>query len=161
MTARYLAGDRPSPAALGDSSLAAAWQSTWPQYGDRIERYLLHEALAVLWEFVGEANRFVDREQPWVLAREAGAGNEEAASRLQATLGDLLEACRVLALAAAPFMPAVAARVFAQLGLQYAYAADGNGGPVLSEQVVWGESPVGGRVGDQEILFPRVEIGES
>jgi methionyl-tRNA synthetase len=161
MTARYLAGDRPSPAALGDSSLAAAWQSTWPQYGDRIERYLLHEALAVLWEFVGEANRFVDREQPWVLARDAGAGNEEAASRLQATLGDLLEACRVLALAAAPFMPAVAARVLAQLGLQYAYAADGNGGPVLSEQVVWGESPVGGRVGDQEILFPRVEIGES
>ncbi len=76
-----------------------------------MDEFLLNDALSALWDFVGEANRFVDREQPWALAKQAKAGDTEAADRLRGVLGDLLEACRVISLAAAPFMPAAARRV--------------------------------------------------
>jgi methionyl-tRNA synthetase len=161
MTARYLEGERPAPSAAGGSALAAAWADTWRHYHERFEAYLLHDALAVLWEFVGEANRFVDSEQPWVLAREARAAEAESeaesAARLRATLAALLEACRLIGLAVAPFMPGVAPRVAAQLGYEYPYAADGNSGPALADLARWGGGGPAGRVGPQEILFPRIE----
>ena len=44
-------------------------------------------------------------------------------------LGDLVEACRLIGLAVAPFMPGAAPRILEQLGYAYPYAADGNDGP--------------------------------
>src|SRR5688500_13071624 len=157
MTSRYLDGERPQ-AAGGESALRAAWSQAWAEYSDRLDRFLLHDALAALWGFVGEANRFVDREQPWALAKQAREGDGDAADRLRTALGDLLEACRLIALASAPFMPGSAARVFGQLGLEYPYDADGSEGPPLAEFATWGAAPGGGRIGTPEILFPRVEI---
>ena len=56
-------------------------------------------------------------------------------------LGDLVEACRVISLAVAPFMPETAARAAEQLGVDYPYGADGNGGPPLLELATWGAMP--------------------
>jgi methionyl-tRNA synthetase len=122
-------------------------------------RLLLHEALAALGEFVDAANRLVEAEQPWQLAKAAKAGDTAAADRLRAVLGDLLEACRVVALGYAPFMPSAAARVSVQLGLDHGYDERGAGGPPLSQVVAWGSAP-GGKIGAAEILFPRVDSGE-
>ncbi len=154
MVSRYLDGDRAAPT---DRELAHAWSGAWAAYGAAMDAFLLNDALSALWDFVGEANRFVDREQPWVLAKQAKEGNAEAADRLRGVLGDLLEACRVISLAAAPFMPAAAGRVQQQLGLEYAYADNGSGGPPLDQAVAWGGAPIGGKIGTSEILFPRVE----
>jgi methionyl-tRNA synthetase len=161
MAGRYLEGVRPRPSSVGESDLGSAWQGAWRAYTRAVEAYLLHDALAALWEFVAEANRFVDREQPWVLAKQARDGDDAAASRLQATLGDLVEACRVVALAAAPFMPSAARRVHAQLGLSFDYADNGSGGPPLGNAVTWAADFRAGSLGTAEILFPRVEIPES
>jgi methionyl-tRNA synthetase len=161
MTGRFLEGERAAPASAADSALAAAWASTWAGYRNAIEAYLLHDALAALWDFVGEANRFVDREQPWLLAKQAREGDPSAGERLARTLGDLLEACRLVALAAAPIIPGAAKRVHDQLGLQFPYDANGRGGPELDSLALWGGSTIGGRTGTAEILFPRVEIAES
>jgi len=155
MTGRYLAGERTAPARAG--TLAAAWPAQLERYETSLGGCLLHEALAALWEFVGEANRFVETERPWVLAKAAKGGDAMAEERLRATLGDLLEVCRLVSLAAAPFMPGVAARAAAQLGVEYRYGPDGNGGPPLSELLRWGAAPTGGRVGAPEPLFPRLE----
>ena len=97
--------------------------------GRRSTRCLLHDALAELWTFVGGANKTVDAEQPWTLAKAAKAGDEAAAARLRLVLGDLVEACRLVGLAVAPFMPGAAPRILEQLGHDYPYAADGNDGP--------------------------------
>jgi methionyl-tRNA synthetase len=161
MTTRFLDGERPVPALVSSSSLGAAWSGAWEAYVASIESYLLHDALAALWEFVGEANRFVDREQPWQLAKAARDGDAAAAARLRDSLADLLEACRVIAIGAAPFMPAAAARVHAQLGLQFRYEANGAGGPPIADLVAWGGESSRGKIGTSEILFPRVEIEES
>ena len=156
MTGRYLAGERPEP--TNHSDLAQAWAAIFQRYGEKIEANLLHEALAALWEFVGAANRFVDAEQPWTLAKQSKAGDEAATARLRGVLGDLLEANRLLSLAAAPFMPATAVRAAAQLGVDYPYATDGNGGPPLHELAAWGGGPKGGRIGVPEPLFPRLDV---
>ncbi|HUG48635.1 MAG TPA: methionine--tRNA ligase [Candidatus Limnocylindria bacterium] len=162
MTGRYLEGVRPRPRPAGDSVLASAWQEAWTVYARKLDSYLLHEALAALWSFVGEANRFVDSEQPWALAKAAKAGDDEAGDRLQASLGDLLEACRLIGLAAAPFMPGMAPRVAAQLGLAFPYATDGNSGPPLAELLQWAADGEGeGSIGRPEILFPRIDNEET
>jgi methionyl-tRNA synthetase len=160
MTGRFLEGERPPPRPASNSPLGTAWLEAWQAYAVKLDGYLLHDALAALWGFVGQANRLVDAEQPWVLARAAREGDEQAAARLRGTLADLLEACRVVSLAAAPFMPAAAPRVAAQLGVDYPYAADGNGGPPLEDLARWGGAGGGGRIGPQEILFPRIETAE-
>jgi methionyl-tRNA synthetase len=156
MANRYFEGERP---AVGPAAgLAAAWDETLGQYTERLEGCVLHEALAVLWDFVGSANKLVDAEQPWALAKAAKAGDDEAAARLKAVIGDLVEACRLVALAAAPFMPAAAPRALTQLGYEYGYAANGSGGPAILDDLAWGaRAGEAGRLQTPEPLFPRLE----
>jgi methionyl-tRNA synthetase len=158
MVNRYLDGERPPPRRPEDSPLAEGWSRTIQDYAAQIDACLLHEALATLWEFVGGANRTVDAEQPWTLAKAAGNGDASAGERLRDVLGDLVEACRLVGLAAAPFMPGVAPRVLAQLGFDYAYQPDGNGGPPILDGLRWGaHASEVARVATAEPLFPRLE----
>ena len=60
--------------------------------------------------------------------------------------------------AAAPFIPTASPRALAQLGYEYGYAADGNGGPALLDDLRWGaRSGEAGKVATPEPLFPRIE----
>jgi methionyl-tRNA synthetase len=156
MANRYLDGERPDPTR---QSLQADWDARLVAYQKAVEGLELHDALAELWELVGAANRLVDAEKPWELAKAAKTGDAEAAQRLRDVLGDLVEACRVLGLAAAPFLPATAPRVLGQLGFAYPYGPDGNGGPPILDELRWGaHSGEAGRLTAAEPLFPRLDI---
>jgi methionyl-tRNA synthetase len=161
MAGRYLGGRRPEPRASTESALGAAWGSTLEAYASKLDSLLLHDAIAALWEFVGAANKFVESEQPWALAKAAKAGDEGSAAaeaRLEGVLGDLVEAVRLIALAAAPFMPSIAPRALEQLGYGFGYQADGNGGPPILDELRWGAAA--GRAGALAAatpLFPRLE----
>jgi len=158
MAGRYLDGVRPEPRPAHAAQLANEWLAARTTFAAKIEACLLHDAIAALWSFVGDANRLVEAEQPWVLAKAAGTGDGGAAERLRGVLGDLVEACRLVALAAAPIMPAAAPRILEQLGHRYDYAADGNGGPPLLGQLEWGAaSAEGSRLGTPAPIFPRLE----
>jgi len=157
MTNRYLDGERPAPGEAG--SLAALATDALRVYAERLEACLLHDALASLWTVVEAANRLVDAEKPWELAKATKAGDEAAGRRLRDVLGDLLEACRLVGLAVAPFMPGAAPRVLAQLGQLYPYAADGSGGPPILDELAWGaHAGELGRVLAPEPLFPRLDV---
>ena len=160
MANRYLAGER--PAASDGGSLRGAWETTLPAYRSQLEGCLLHAALSTLWEFVGAANRLVDAEKPWELAKAIKLGRpdgETAGLRLSAVLGDLVEACRLIGLAGAPFLPATAPRILAQLGYVYPYANDGNGGPPVLGELSWGaHSGEAGQMEQPEPLFPRLDV---
>jgi methionyl-tRNA synthetase len=159
MAARYLGGQRPAPRPAGEAPLAAAWADALARYQASVEGCLLHDALAVFAEVVSGANRAVDAEQPWVLAKAAAAGDVEAGERLRAVLGDLVEMCRLLALVVAPFMPTTAPRVLAQLGFDDPYAADGNGGPPLLGELAWGaRASETGTLGQPSPIFPRLDV---
>ena len=65
---------------------------------------------------VTAANRFVEAERPWVLAKGEQSGDAAAGERLDAVLSILVEACRCVTHELTPFVPEGAARVSAQLG---------------------------------------------
>jgi methionyl-tRNA synthetase len=159
MVNRYLGGERPAPRAAADSPLGDGWADTLRRYRAALDACLLHDALAALWSFVGGSNKTVDAEQPWTLAKAAKGGDEAAAAHLRLVLGDLVEACRLIGLAVAPFMPGAAPRILEQLGYDYPYAADGNDGPDILALLEWGASAgESGRVIDTPLpLFPRIE----
>jgi methionyl-tRNA synthetase len=159
MTNRYLDGERPAPRPEVESPLGGRWAEARPAYRERLEGCLLHEALGTLWDYIGDLNKTVDAEQPWVLAKAWKAGDEAAAERLRGVLGDLVEACRLVGLAVAPFMPGTAPRLLAQLGYDYPYGSDGNGGPPILDELAWGaHAGEPGRMAAPEPLFPRLDV---
>ncbi len=158
MVNRYLGGERPEPQPADVAPPAGTWAHALEAYTAKLDGYLLHDALASLWGFVGVANKAVDAQAPWTLNKAAVAGDAEAAAKLRRVLGDLVEACRLIGLAVAPFMPGMAPRVMEQLGYDYPYATDGNGGPALLELLAWGGAAGPGRViSTPSPLFPRLE----
>jgi methionyl-tRNA synthetase len=159
MAGRYLGGSRPAARPAAEAPLAMAWTTAIAAAQAAVEGCLLHDYLAALWDFVGAANRFVEAEAPWALAKGARAGDAAAEARLAGVLGDLVEACRLVALAAAPAMPSIAPRVLEQLGYGYPYRADGNGGPPVLEELAWGRhADEPGSLGAAVPLFPRLDV---
>ena len=159
MTNRYLDGERPAPGMAGGSPLAEGWPDRLRSYRGRLDGCLLHDALAELWAYIGDANKFVDAERPWILAKAAKAGDADASERLRGVLGDLVEACRLVGLATAPFLPGTAPRLLAQLGHAYPYGPDGNGGPPVLDELEWGaHAREAGRMTAPEPLFPRLDV---
>ncbi|HET7493960.1 MAG TPA: methionine--tRNA ligase [Candidatus Limnocylindrales bacterium] len=161
MTNRYLAGERPAPTD-GMPESRTAVDTVIRRYGDLLEGCQLHAALETLWLLVGMANQRVDADKPWELAKAAKQGDDAAAAELRATLGDLIEICRIVGLAVAPYMPTIAGRVMGQLGFAYDYGADGNGGPPILDELRWGShAGEAGRVAAPEPLFPRLEVEDA
>jgi methionyl-tRNA synthetase len=160
MANRYLGGERPLPRSETDTLLGEAWVSYQHVYPGSLESCDLHGALnLVLGSFVPEANKFVDVHKPWELAKAWKAGDAAAGDRLRSVLGDLVEACRLIGLAVAPFMPTTAPRVLAQLGYPYPYGPDGNGGPPILDELRWGaHAGEPGTLGAAEPLFPRLDV---
>jgi methionyl-tRNA synthetase len=159
MAGRYLGGERPAPRPADEAPLAEGWADTLRLVVEKLDGCRVNEALAELWEFVGGANKTVDAEAPWVLAKAAKAGDEAAAARLRDVLGDLLEACRLVALAGAPVMPGAAPRILAQLGYDYPWDERGADGPPLLDELAWGaHAAEPGTLAVPSPLFPRLEI---
>lgn len=111
-----------------------------------IENQELHLAVAALKNFIGKTNRFIEVTGPWQLA-----DYPEEQARLNTVLYSLCEALRFLAVALQPLLPEASGSIFQQLGIA------GNG-EVTSWQSLarWGIMPVGSRVTEQTVLFPRI-----
>ncbi len=78
-------------------------------YTTAMEGREFHSALTALWEFIGEANRYVDRTKPW---QNAKAGDTE---RLNTRLYNTIEATRIAAVYLLPFMPDTASKILTAL----------------------------------------------
>jgi len=68
-------------------------------------------ATAAIWEVVEEANRYVERAEPWRLARAERDGEAAAGARLDESLALLIGTCAQLGRELAPFLPGLAARI--------------------------------------------------
>jgi methionyl-tRNA synthetase len=159
MTNRYLGGERPSPLdEMTEDRLSWSWAGIPELFRDAIDACRLHDALDILMGRVSVANRYVDSEKPWELAKAVKAGDAEADQRLRGVLADLIETCRLVGLAIAPFLPQTAPRILAQLGYAWPYGPDGNGGPPLLDELRWGaHAGEAGTLTNAEPLFPRLE----
>ncbi|MEU6711558.1 methionine--tRNA ligase [Nonomuraea sp. NPDC046802] len=95
MVHRFLDGHVPSGERTHDTVTDAVHQA--------LEDFDFRRAAAAVWTIVEDANKYVERTQPW---RQPRADQERS-------LGTLVEACRTLAVHLEPFLPTAAARVAA------------------------------------------------
>jgi methionyl-tRNA synthetase len=156
MSQRYLDGALPAltdgsdPA---DDELRTAARTVADRYHVAMRGLHFDEALAAVMELTAAANGYAESQAPWSLEKRG------AADRLGTVLAVMAEACRILGHLMAPFTPASARALHAQLGLAPGYDERGDGGSGLETLLAWGGSQSGARrSGQPEPLFPRVEL---
>ena len=81
------------------------------KYETEMEKYAFQNALAEVFKVISRANKYIDENAPWVLAK-----SEENKPRLAKVLYNLLETVRICAGLLTPFMPATAAEIANRLG---------------------------------------------
>ena len=101
-----------APAELldADSTLLAAVDGLLDLQRQHYDRQAFHEALKVVWDVVGDANRYVDEMAPWALRKTDPA-------RMNDVLWVLAETLRQVAILIQPVMPEAAANMLDQLGV--------------------------------------------
>lgn len=103
-------------------------------------------ALTDIWKLIGDCNKYIDANAPWVLAKDEA--NKE---RLGTVLYHLAECVRIATVLIGPFMPNTPERIFAQLGLTDAQLK-------TWDSLSFGGLTAGIKVSKGEALFPRIDI---
>jgi len=82
----------------------------FPDFAAELDEQAFHRALTTIWEVIADANRYVDAQAPWALAKTDPA-------RRDTVLWVLAEAIRRVTLLVQPFMPDSTAKILDQLGV--------------------------------------------
>ena len=94
-----------------DAELEAMVSSLRDKYEEQMEKYAFQNALAEVFKVISRANKYIDENAPWVLAKD-----EALKPRLAKVLYNLLETVRICAGLLTPFMPATAEEIAKRLG---------------------------------------------
>ena len=94
-----------------DAELLAMASGLRDKYEEQMEKFAFQNALAEIFKVISRANKYIDENAPWVLAK-----SEENKPRLAKVLYNLLETVRICAGLLSPFMPATAEEIAKRLG---------------------------------------------
>ena len=149
MVEKYFDGVVPAHGEWNDADrlLIALAEGTPSRVQKHMDELQFSVALQDIWQLIGECNRYIDQNMPWVLAK-----TEEGKERLKTVMYVLCESIRIVGILIAPTMPRTPARIFEQLGVS---------DPALCAFETasrCGMLPAGGWVQKGEALFPRIDI---
>ena len=130
-----------------DRLLIALAEGTPSRVKKHMDELQFSVALQDIWQLIGECNRYIDQNMPWVLAK-----TEEGRERLKTVMYVLCECIRIVAILIAPTMPRTPARIFEQLGVSDSALCS------FESTSHFGVLPAGGKVQKGEALFPRIDI---
>ena len=88
------------------------WKKSWRDLGKHLDNFQFNEALASVWKFIAEADKYIEQNKPWVLAKEGKA--EELNWVLYGLLDSLNQICRQIYI----FMPDSALKIADSLGIK-------------------------------------------
>ena len=149
MVEKYFDGEIPQHGQWNDvdKALIALAESTPDKARQHMDELQFSLALQDIWQLVGECNRYIDVNAPWVLVK-----TDDGKERLKTVLYVLCECIRIVAILIAPTMPRTPARIYEQLGI-----AEGEltGWESASR---FGLLPAGTKVQKGEALFPRIDV---
>ncbi len=114
-----------------------------PEVEQKLEAAAFSQALESIWALIDQANKYIEEEAPWKLAKSDQA-------RLAGVLYTLMDVLRVAALYIYPFMPGSALKIWEQLGLTESLPA------VNLNTVKLGQFPPGTKVQKGVPLFPKL-----
>lgn len=147
MIERYGEGRIPGAQAIGcavsDEPLKRAATTLVERLEAAMERLEFSAALEAIMALVTQANRYLESEAPWKMAKQPGGQ-----PRVHTVLNTVAEATRIVALTLEPFMPSVASAMWRHLGC-------GEAPRRLQDAARWGGLPAGQAIGPHPILFPR------
>jgi len=127
-----------------DAELIAMVSSLRDKYEEQMEKYAFQNALAEVFKVISRANKYIDENAPWVLAK-----SEDGKPRLAKVLYNLLETIRICGGLLKPFMPDTAAEIARRLGEARTDWDSLTGFGVLPADVATVAGPA---------LFPRIDV---
>ncbi|MCL4459868.1 MAG: methionine--tRNA ligase [Chloroflexi bacterium] len=148
MINRYYNGAVPAASQDGvegvDGELIDSAEQMFADMSTAMDDLAFSEATAAIWRLVARANKYVEENAPWNLAKRDRA-------RLDTVIYNLAESLRLIAVALWPFMPEAVTELSRQLGIDLEQS-------IPWDQVIqWGGMVPGTRVRAKPApLFPRV-----
>ena len=142
-------GDTVDPV-LYDAQLVAQAAGLKKAYAHEMDTFAPHNALSETFKLIQRANKYIDENAPWALAKEMEANG----ARLAHVLYNLLEATRICGILLTPFMPESMEKLFAQIGV-------GAEARTWESADLWGELPETAAVVKGENLFPRLDLDKA
>ncbi|WP_300344611.1 methionine--tRNA ligase [uncultured Oscillibacter sp.] len=128
-------------------SLAAGLRG---HYAAAMDAFAPHNALAEIFKVIQRANKYIDENAPWTLAKDMEANGP----RLAHVLYDLLESARICGILLTPFMPESMDKLFAQIGADASCQT-------WESAAAWGSLSETAAVAKGENLFPRVDMDKA
>ena len=142
-------GDTVDPV-LYDAQLVAQAAGLKKAYAHEMDTFAPHNALSETFKLIQRANKYIDENAPWALAKDMEANG----ARLAHVLYNLLEATRICGIPLTPFMPESMEKLFAQIGV-------GAEARTWESADLWGELPETAAVVKGENLFPRLDLDKA
>ena len=147
MVEKYFGGTLPTERENSDADcdLKTMASTLRDRYEAEMERFQFQNALEQIFKTIQRANKYIDENAPWTLAKDQGNR-----ARLATVMYNLLETVRICAVLLTPFIPDSAEKIFGQIGADAACRT-------WDSAHVWGALPADVTVRKGEALFPRID----
>jgi len=146
----YRSGIVPEPGELDHDSrvIAEMVASTADSVAGYLDELKFSDALGAIWELVGRANKYMEDQAPWKLAKD-----EACRERLNMVLYTVLDTVRAVSILVQPFMPTVSRVIWEQLGIQEPLADQS-----WTDAGTWGRLKPGTQTLTPKPIFPRIDL---
>ena len=149
MVQKYFGGTLPTEqeedAAMDDELITMACALV-RKYEDEMEHFAFQNALAEIFKVISRANKYIDENTPWILAKD-----EAKRPRLARVMYNLLETVRICAGLLCPFIPETSEEIMHRIGAdRYDWVSMAFFGTLPRNATVQGGDP----------LFPRIDMAK-
>ena len=147
MVEKYFGGTLPAERESSDADcdLKTMASTLRDRYEAEMEHFQFQNALEQIFKTIQRANKYIDENAPWTLAKDQGNR-----ARLAAVMYNLLETVRICAVLLTPFIPDSAEKIFDQIGACPCCRT-------WEKANVWGSLRPDVTVHKGEALFPRID----
>ena len=147
MVEKYFGGTLPTERENSDADcdLKTMASTLRDRYEAEMERFQFQNALEQIFKTIQRANKYIDENAPWTLAKDQGNR-----ARLATVMYNLLETVRICAVLLTPFIPDSAEKIFDQIGACPCCRT-------WEKANVWGSLRPDVTVHKGEALFPRID----
>jgi methionyl-tRNA synthetase len=139
-------GNTPSES-CNDNDVMRAAEVAVRDWTDGFENYRFHDAVDAIRRLLAAIDGYIASREPW--KRIKTEGMTPALSRIHY---NALEGLRLVAVMAAPIVPATAAAILKRLGI------DGGVESLSRSDLAWGQLPLGSPIDKPSPLFPRADV---
>ena len=133
-----------------DTELITLASGLRARYQEAMDTFAPHKALEEIFKVIQRANKYIDENAPWALAKDMEANGK----RLAHVLYNLLETTRICGILLTPFMPGSCEKLFGQIGACEACRT-------WDAAAVWGSLSETSAVTKGENLFPRLDMDKA